>query len=174
MKKLILVFILAVTVLQSVAACEKDVFLNALKQDLSQNSDSLRTEIMIFSPIYDQASSEMSDYIPMFNYLLDHCTEECSEGIGGHFYEMFTNYPDKHIEFEKFLGYLPNDEQQKILVNLTMFITFEFLFEYENYPIADLEGLFRSSYPFLYKHPCCIAEFRESLESSFGKRITTF
>ncbi len=34
MKKLILVFILAVTVLQSVAACEKDVFLNALKQDL--------------------------------------------------------------------------------------------------------------------------------------------
>lgn len=174
MKKLILVFILAVTVLQSVAACEKDVFLNALEKDLSQNSDSLRTEIMIYNPIYKEESSEISNYVPMFNYLLGHCTDEASESISLYLYEMFCNFPDKHIEFEKFLGYLPNDEQQKILVNLTMFITFEFLFEYENYPITDLEGLFRSSYPFLYKHPCCIAEFRRSLENRFGERITKF
>ncbi len=169
MKKLILVFILAVTVLQSVAACEKDVFLNALKQDLSQNSDSLRTEIMIFSPIYDQASSEMSDYIPMFNYLLDHCTEECSEGIGGHFYEMFTNYPDKHIEFEKFLGYLPNDDQQKILVNLTSSIAFEMLYEYDSLANKDLEQLFRDKYPYLSKYPFCFAEFQRMEKNARGE-----
>lgn len=169
MKKLILVFILALTVLQSVAACEKDVFLNALEKDLSQNSDSLRTEIMIYNPIYKEASSEISNYVPMFNYLLGHCTDESSEAISLYLYEMFCNYPDKHIEFEKYLGYLPNDEQKLILVNLTSFIAFEMLYEYESLANKDLEQLFHDKYPYLSKYPFCFAEFQRMEKNERGE-----
>ncbi len=108
----------------------KDIFLAALREDRMTYSDSLRTDIVAISPIYEEISSSESDYVPLFNYLIGHHTEEYAEGIGYRFYKMFSEFPSKYCEFEHYLELLPPDEQKVVITTLTLFLFFEFYDEY--------------------------------------------
>lgn len=127
-------------------------FLEALKRDRTTYSDSIRCIQVVESKIYNENSSTMQDYIPLFNYLIEHISEEYSEGIGGYLYEMFTKYPEKQLEFDNYLTLLPHKEQKKVIISVTEFLIFEHRYELETAKIMDLEVIkqtFWEKFPFL-------------------------
>lgn len=65
-------------------------FLIALDEDRATWSDSLRCIRVVESKIYKERSSIASDYVPLFNYLIEHHNEEFDEGISIDLYGMFS------------------------------------------------------------------------------------
>lgn len=78
---------------------EKILFLDALRRNLETYSDSMRTELMIFSKMYREESSSMEDYATFILYLQHHSTEEASEGVWENIYEMYKAYPKKSMSW---------------------------------------------------------------------------
>lgn len=153
----------------------KDIFLAALREDRITCSDSLRTDIVAISPIYEEISSAEPDYVPLFNYLTGHCTEEYAEGIGYSLYKMFSEFPSKQSEFEGFLELLPPDEQKVVITTLTLFLFFEFRYEYyiEGVEIKSLADMkickrkFFEKFPFLNGYKASIEYVESSLKEPY-------
>ncbi len=153
----------------------KKIFLEALREDRIACSDSLRTEIVVISPIYEEISSAEPDYVPLFNYLTGHCTEEYAEGIGYSLYKMFSEFPSKQSEFEGFLELLPPDEQKVVITTLTLFLFFEFRYEYyiEGVEIKSLADMkickrkFFEKFPFLNGYKASIEYVESSLKEPY-------
>lgn len=132
-----------------------DNFLDELKTDRQIVSDSMRCVRVVESEIYNESSSSMYSYIPLFNYLIKHQNKEFDDGISIDLYKMFSKFPEKQNEFNDYLMLLQKDEQDKVVENLTKFLLPEYLHELNISKVdepEDFKRTFLGKFPFLQKY----------------------
>ena len=169
MKQYIRFIIFLITPLTCVMCTGKtDRFLSALQEDRASCSDSVRIAIVDKSDIYGESSSSASDYVPLFNYLIEHSDKRNDGNSGCNLYRMFCGVPSKQSEFDGYLALLPPDEQKAAITTLTTLLIEAFVQEPEIEGISDyttLKSLFVGKFPFINK-------LEESQESSTAQLAT--
>ncbi len=139
-------------------------FMEALNLDRETCSDSLRVIKVVESKMYKEASSEMSEYVTLVNWLLDYCTEDAAEGIGLAIYRMFKAYPSKFDELESYMNLLPRDDKDKILRKLASIAAFELSCENMEKSIGEIMEIFNAQFPYLAKYRVCQEQFVQRLD----------
>ncbi len=156
MKQYIRFIIFLITPLMCVM-CTRNAgnFLASLEKDRISCPDSVRVAMVDKSDIYGESSSSESDYVPLFNYLVEHNDNKYDGNIGCNLYRMFSGFPSKQSEFEGYLELLPSDKQRAAVATLTSLLIEAFIPESDIAGIADskiVENLFFEKFPFLSKY----------------------
>lgn len=144
--------VLLISCAKGAAIDKNDEFIIALKLDRDSYTDSIRVINVVESNIYKENSSTAADYIPLFNYMIEHLNEEFDEGISLYLYQMFSTFPNKHSEFEHYLKLLPVCDQKAIMTTLTLYLFTEFAYEESANTVEELVHSFWNKFPFLKKY----------------------
>ena len=133
----------------------KELFNKLLEIDRKTYSDSVRAEMVVLSNIYEESSSSMSDYIPVFNWLISCYCEEYTEGIALYIYRMLTKYPSKQSEIDDFLKLLPIKQQNLAVETLVLCILDNLTDKgIDTLTDEDIQSSFEQ-FPFLSKYESC-------------------
>lgn len=124
---------------------ENERFVKLMDSIKHNVSDSTLVEYVVSMDFYKEPTSTPEEYAYFFCYCIYNHSEEYAEGIMMSLYEVFTEYPQKFQELNKYLNYLLPEQEVMVKEHLCYSVAYDWIYNRTDYPRFED---FLEAYPF--------------------------
>ena len=124
---------------------ENERFVKLMDSIRDNVSDSTLVEYIVSMDFYKEPTSSPEEYAYFFCYCIYNHSEEYAEGIMASLYEVFTEYPQKFQELNKYLNYLLPEQEVMVKEHLCYSVAYDWIYNRTDYPRFED---FLEAYPF--------------------------